>query len=253
MPMEVRVIASSSDANIIAVTIGNKTILIDVGRSASHTERLLLENGITPFDIEAIFITHAHGDHVGGIGFAKKYHLSTFASEGELRDIEEFDTLHPAVEYGDEGFIYQSGVEDIEVDCFNVYHNSYEPLGYTIKTKDKKASICLDTGHVCESMINAMKNSDIYVIEANYDERMLENSTYPESLKKRISGEVGHLSNKQTAEALAKLVQGKGEEIHLAHLSNENNMPALAKMTVEKELLKKGFVSGKHYSLEVGQ
>lgn len=252
--MEVRVIASSSDANIIAVTVGSKTILIDVGRSASHTERLLLENGITPFDIEAIFITHAHGDHVGGIGFAKKYHIPVYAGVEEWRAVPEglSDDLVNGID-DSVLFDYEGYSDFFNVTPFLAHHNSYEPLGYTIKTKDKKASICLDTGHVCDDMINAMKNSDIYVIEANYDERMLENSSYPESLKKRISGEVGHLSNKQTAEALAKLVQGKGEQIFLAHLSNENNLPALAKMTVEKELLKKGFVNGKHYSLEVGQ
>ncbi len=96
-----------------------------------------------------------------------------------------------------------------------------------------------------------MRHSDIYIIEANHDPRMVEASDYPNSVKARILSHVYHLSNEQTAQALRELVIGKGERIYLTHLSSKNNIPTLAEMTVNRELSKKGYKAGSHYELEV--
>ena len=88
-------------------------------------------------------------------------------------------------------------------------------------------------------MLQHMQGSNIYIIEANHEPRMVEASDYPNSVKARILSHVGHLSNEQTATALRELVRGKGEQIYLTHLSSKNNLPTLAEMTVKRELLKK--------------
>ncbi|QJT71672.1 MBL fold metallo-hydrolase [Psychrobacillus phage Spoks] len=247
--MKVDILASGSSGNCIAITSGEKTILIDAGIAKTKIEKALLNVGIRPDNVKAIFITHAHGDHIKGIPIANKYNIPVFASAGEwksikgvesefLRSVEAYD----AFQFNEFGII-----------PFKTHHDSYEPLGYAIELIDTgyKVSVCLDSGKVDEEMVKAMDGSDIYVIESNHEPRMVEASNYPNSVKARIVSHIGHLSNQQTAVTLAKLVRGNGEKIYLVHLSSHNNMPALAKMTTKRELLKTGYVEGEHYELEV--
>jgi phosphoribosyl 1,2-cyclic phosphodiesterase len=100
-------------------------------------------------------------------------------------------------------------------------------------------------------MLAAMSGSDSYIIEANHEPAMVEASDYPHTVQARILSDIGHLSNEQTATALQRLVQGRGEKIFLTHLSSRNNMPILAEMTVKQSLKKRGLIAGKHYEIEV--
>ncbi|WP_277585860.1 MBL fold metallo-hydrolase [Psychrobacillus antarcticus] len=249
--MKVDILASGSSGNCIAITSGEKTILIDAGIAKTKIEKRLLEVGIMPNNIEAIFITHAHGDHIKGLTLANKYNIPVYAGEGEWKSIigvedELVREIGIGGIFGCPGFI---------IIPFDVHHDSHSPKGYVIRTNDElkasQVSICLDTGHVDSTMLNTMKNSDVYIIESNHEPRMVEASNYPNSVKARIVSHIGHLSNQQTAEALTKLVRGNGEKIYLVHLSSHNNMAALAKMTTKRELLKTGYVEGEHYELEV--
>lgn len=244
--MKVDILASGSKGNCIALTSNQSTILIDAGIAKTKIEKALLDVGIKATDISAIFITHAHKDHTKGLPIANKYKIPVYASEDEWKDI---DLVDDELVYTIDTEVITFG--DIHVYAFETYHDAYDPVGYVVKTDECKVSICLDTGKVDEHMLNAMLNSDIYIIEANYDEDMLQASNYPESVKERISSDVGHLSNKQTASALSKLIQGRGEKILLTHLSSNNNLPVLAEMTVKRALKRKGLVAGKHYKLEV--
>lgn len=256
--MKVDILASGSSGNCIALSVGKKTILIDAGIAKTKIEKALLDVGIRPDEIEAIFITHAHKDHVKGLPLANKYHIPVYAAEDEWKDIHgvddelQFSLPDTDDEYctGNILFDYEGYGEWFKVCPFNVNHDAYDPKGYVVVTKDRKVSICLDTGVVDSEMFEAMRDSDIYIIEANHDLRMLEASDYPERVKARILSDVGHLSNKQTAEALGKLVKG-GEEIYLTHLSSNNNLPGLAELTVYQELRKKGLILGRDYKLEV--
>lgn len=249
--MKINILASGSGGNCIALRSGQTTILIDAGIPKTKIEKRLLEVGIRPDEIAAIFITHAHKDHIQGLPLANKYRIPVYASEGEWKDTHGVDEeLHNSLSPGDFVRFDFYGKGKPEITAFRTHHDAYDPLGYVIEG-EKKVSICLDTGHIDRDMIDAMRGSDIYIIEANHDPELVAVSNYPDSVKARILSDRGHLSNQQAANALYQLVNGKGEQIYLTHLSKSNNLPALAKMTVEATLRRKGFENGKHYFCEV--
>ncbi|WP_110928393.1 MBL fold metallo-hydrolase [Bacillus massiliglaciei] len=244
--MKVDIIASGSKGNVIAIRSGENTILADAGIPKTQIEKRLLEVGIRPDSIDAIFITHAHSDHVKGLPIANKYKIPVYASEGEWKSIKGVDPELKRVIKGN----LQAFNFDITV--FKTYHDAHEPIGFAIVDNvGDKVSVCLDTGKVDEEMIQAMKYSNFFIIESNHEPAMVEYSQYPNSVKARVLSDIGHLSNKQTAEALAKLIKGIGEKIYLTHLSSSNNFADLAKMTTIRELARRGFKANRDYEIEV--
>ena len=246
--MKIDILASGSSGNCIAVRSGETTILVDAGIAKTKIEKRLLDVGIRPDSIKAILVTHAHSDHVKGLPLANKYKVPVFAAEGKWKSIKGVDD--------DNRYSFTSGndfgVEDFWIQSFKTHHDAHDPCGYVITDNNGfKCSICLDTGHVDESMLQAMEYSNVYIIESTHEPNMLEHSNYPPSVKARILSHIGHLSNEQTAEALSRLIQGLKEKVYLTHLSGSNNMPALAEMTVKRALMKKGFKAGDHYQIEV--
>ncbi|WP_077301512.1 MBL fold metallo-hydrolase [Virgibacillus pantothenticus] len=250
--MKVNILASGSNGNCIALTSGKSTILVDAGIAKTKIEKRLLDVGIVPTNVVAIFITHAHKDHTKGLPLANKYNIPVYAGEEEWKDIQSVgEDLVSFIGQESVLFDYEGYNPWIEIIPFDVHHDAYEPKGYVIQSENSKISICLDTGKVDREMIQAMQDSRVYIIESNHEPRMVEASTYPDSVKARILSDVGHLSNKQTADTLSELVRGVGEQIYLTHLSSNNNMPALAEMTTVRALKQKGLDRDKHYKLEV--
>lgn len=251
--MDVKVLASGSDANCVYVGNGETGFLIDIGLAKTKAEKILIENGIDPTKITAVMVSHEHGDHTRGLAFADKYKIPVFASEGTLKALKRLDAGvgRNRIINCPMGF---NAFEDhyIFVKPFKVHHDAAEPLGYTLTDKQGfKVSVLMDTGKVTDDMIEAMKGSSVYVIECNHDEDMVMNGSYHDGLKQRVLCDVGHLSNDDAAAALAKLVRGQGEQIYLTHMSSNNNMPNLALATVKRALKAKGFIAGKHYNVEV--
>lgn len=248
--MKIDIIASGSSGNCIAITENERTILIDIGIAKTKVDKALAQVGIVPSQIVAVFITHAHGDHIKGLPFADKYKIPMYCTKGEIDKIKHFS----------KGREYPLEIVEAEkrvslggfvITPFKTHHDSMEPVGYTIKTNLHKASVCLDTGIVDNNMLEAMIGSDFYIIESNHEISMVENSSYPNSVKARIVSHIGHLSNQQATEALLKMLKGVGESIYLVHLSDKNNAPSIARMELVRELMRKGWDQGKHYKLEV--
>lgn len=249
--MKIDILASGSSGNCVAIKSGDTTILIDAGIPKTKIEKRLLEAGIRPDKIAAIFITHAHKDHVKGLPLANKYRIPVYASEGEWKDIEGVDDELQLVHSKFNGRYIDWTFPPFNIRPVATHHDAYEPVGYVIGTDDgDMCGVVLDTGKVDDEMIQELSSCDTIIIEANHDPSMVEASDYPESVKARILSDLGHLSNQQAANVLGKIIKGMGERIYLTHLSSTNNMPELARMTVEAELRKKGFENGKHYFLE---
>jgi len=248
--MDVKVLASGSEANCVYVGNGETAVLIDLGLAKTKAEKILIENGIDPTKIDGVFVTHEHGDHVKGLAFADKYKIPVYGSEGTLKALNRLDLAN--VTRGGSGRVFDAlRLSCVTVEAFNVHHDAAEPTGFTITDKDCKVSVLMDTGKVTEEMIKKMSFSDVYVFECNHDEDMVMNGPYHDSLKQRVLCDVGHLSNDAAAAALAKLIRGKGERIYLTHMSSTNNMPALALATVKRALKVKGFIAGQHYEIGV--
>jgi phosphoribosyl 1,2-cyclic phosphodiesterase len=247
--VEIKFIGTGSKGNCIAIGFIDGWILFDIGIAKTKCEKLLLENGIDPKEVRCIFISHAHKDHVAGLPFAEKWNIPVYASAGTWKTVD-FSGDKRVLKFDKTMISYGLGV--LNVRWFKTHHDDYESLGYTVEDEEgTKVSICLDTGHVDRDMLEAMRGSDIYIIEANHDPELVAVSSYPDSVKARILSDVGHLSNEQTAKALSQLVTGKGEKIYLCHLSSSNNLPAIAKGEVVRALRKKGLQIDKHYSVEV--
>lgn len=250
MNTTVKVLATGSDGNCVYVGTEGASILIDVGLPKTRIEKVMLERDIDPTKIDAIYISHEHQDHCKGIGFADKYNIPVYASEGTLKALKRLDSGKIIKAGG--GIVHDAvSTNFLQVIAFNISHDAMEPLGYTIQTADKKVSVLMDTGCVTNDMLRAMDFSDIFVFECNHDLDMLQNGKYDDFVKSRIASDIGHLSNDQAAEALAKLVKGRGEQIFLTHMSSNNNTPALAEKAVKLALFEKGFVKNKHYKVEV--
>ncbi|ACT00259.1 MBL fold metallo-hydrolase [Paenibacillus sp. JDR-2] len=248
---EVKVHATGSDGNCLSISNGRITILVDVGLPKTKVEKIILAAGIDPTKIHSIYVTHEHQDHARGLAFADKYKIPVYASEGTLKALERLDSGR--IMYHGKSLCFDAF--DLEkhmfVTAFNVSHDAYEPLGFVVQGKDCKVSVMMDTGCVTDEMLHYMANSDIYVFECNHDIDMVVNGEYPAATKSRILADTGHLSNDAAAEALAKLIKGRGEQILLTHMSSNNNMPAIAEGTVKRALRAQGFKAGEHYHLEV--
>lgn len=232
-------LSSGSCGNANYIEYKDTKVLIDAGLNGVTTENALKEIGTDIKDLDAVILTHEHRDHVQGAGIlSRKYGAKLYANEktylASLPRIGSVKESH--VNIFDGAF----EVKDLVIKPFKVYHDAYDPVGLAIYAGNKKLSILTDTGLVDGDIADAIKDSDIYYIESNHDEEMLEKGPYSYYLKRRVRSEEGHLSNIQAADLIKKSLKDKNELVFLAHLSHENNTEKLAYMTVYKELIQSG-------------
>ncbi len=243
--VRVSALASGSSGNAFLLEAEGVEILFDAGLNAGVLEYYMRQRGISPVRLAAIFVSHEHTDHLRGAGtLARRYKLPIVATQGtfsagiwQFGSIPEKIVQAPGSEVRVGARDGAPDVPDVVVRTFTVSHDATEPTGFWIEAAGRHIAICTDLGCETDSIHEALKASDLLVLEANHDMQKLWRGHYPYSLKKRVAGPHGHLANADTARLVAGLAQdGKPRTVWLAHLSAANNTPALAFDTVIEPL-----------------
>lgn len=229
--MKVSVLSSGSKGNCTYVETENHKILIDIGTSCLYVEKTLRSIGIEPSSIDMVLVTHAHIDHVSGLKvFCKKYNPLVYISDKMYKEanlmISNINTLE-IVSIND-GTLIKS---------ISLSHDVTDIRGYVIEENNSSMVYITDTGYISEKVFKDIINKNIYVFESNHDvEMLMNNPKYPHHTKIRILSDKGHLSNKDSAYYLSKLIGENTKQVILAHLSEQNNTEELALQTLKDTL-----------------
>lgn len=230
--MKMSVLASGSKGNSTFIATKNTHILVDLGTSSLYVEKKLKEIDIEPNTIDAIVLTHAHVDHIGGIRvFIKKYNPKLYLTEKMLKEIvQTFEVNNYEIIVGD------FSINDIDINVFKTSHDSDDSNGYVISNNNRSLVYITDTGYINQKYSKLLKNRNLYIMESNHDVKMLMEGNYPYHIKQRILGDKGHLSNKDSAYYLSNYVGDDTKTIVLIHLSHDNNDPEIALNNLKETL-----------------
>ena len=228
-------LGSGSEGNALVVQAGQSCVLMDCGFSLGETIARLGRLGLNPESLDGIVVTHEHGDHVAGVArLAKKYSIplwlthgtmrAQFKSFGELRNVTEIDP-HSTFSIG-----------EMLIQPYPVPHDAAEPVQFVFGDGSRRLGVLTDTGSSTPYIERVLSGCAALVLECNHDVELLANGNYPFSLKKRVGGRFGHLSNAVAAALLAKLDNSNLQHIVAAHLSQKNNTPELAVQALSRAL-----------------
>ncbi len=228
--MRCTILASGSKGNCTYIAGGEGAILIDAGLSAKETLLRLAQNGCDPDAIAAIIVTHEHTDHVRGLDvLARKLSCPVYATGGTLADfLCHRRTSDKSLETHTCRYDAPFRAGGFTISPFATSHDAAEPCGFVLQEHGELLGYCTDTGVVTPHMLDMLRRCDAVVLESNHCPEMLANGPYPESLKRRIRSNRGHLSNPAAASVLRTL--GKDvPQVVLSHLSEINNTPERAR------------------------
>ena len=243
---------SGSSGNSIFVGSEKAKILIDAGLPGKKIDEALKQIGQNPSELDGIFITHEHIDHIKGVGvLSRKYDIPIFANvktwcamKDKLGDIKDSN-----MKVFENDRSYSLG--DLIIRPFSISHDASDAVGYNFYAENEKMSIATDIGMITDNIRRHLYKSKLVVLESNYDPNMLMMGSYPYSLKKRVMSDTGHLSNEDAAKFCIDLVKEGTERILLAHLSKENNFPELAYETSKSILAQNDIIIGQDLKLDV--
>ncbi|GIP22342.1 MBL fold metallo-hydrolase [Paenibacillus sp. J22TS3] len=241
MGIQFTVLSSGSTGNATVVTDGQVTLMIDAGFSARRIDELLGMREMTGDQLHGILITHEHSDHIKGLGpVARKYNLPVYANE------KTWEAIGKSVGAlaDDQRIVFGTGEArdfgSLRVESFSISHDAADPVGYVFHDGKHKLSVVTDLGYASDKVKTTIADSDVLVLEANHDIEMLRMGRYPWNTKRRILGDMGHLSNEASGEVLSELLNGRLKRTYLAHLSREHNMLDLAKLAVRGAMEDRG-------------
>lgn len=236
------VLGSGSNGNSYIINYKGSSILIDAGFSLKQLKMRVESANIDFSTIRALFITHLHPDHARGAGvFARKTSLPVYFHHSINENIKEFASL--GIPQGQSQCFQVASpirVGDFTITSFSTSHDSPHSVGFMIEVQQKRFLLLTDTGLVEKELQHVASLCDVLFIEANYDEQMLQQGPYPYYLKKRISGPLGHLSNREAVSFLNNIRQHSQQRVYFCHLSNTNNRVDLLQNFINSELTWKG-------------
>jgi phosphoribosyl 1,2-cyclic phosphodiesterase len=221
---------SAGNATLVEADSGITTsrVLIDCGFSLRELEARLGRIGLACDDLDAVFITHEHGDHVGcALTLARRFALPVWMSRGTWRAIGQPELRDGLLHFARD--MQPIAIGDLQLMPYTVVHDAQEPLQLRVSDGARHLGVLTDAGASTPHMIANLQQCDALLLECNHDRAMLAGSSYPASLKARIGGRLGHLANDTAAQILADCLHGGLRHLVAAHLSERNNSPALAR------------------------
>lgn len=214
---------SRGNATLVASPLG--LVMIDCGFTIKETVRRLKLLGHSPEDLDAILVTHEHGDHIGGVGpLARRYNIPVYLTHGTAQ--HKGVAKLPTRELIDIHEVF--GIADIEITPVVVPHDAREPCQFVLRCDKKSLGILTDLGSITPFVIERYQHCDALMLECNHDVRMLSMGPYPPSLKHRVGGQWGHLNNQQAANFLDAIDHSRLQHLVISHISEQNNTQQLA-------------------------
>lgn len=228
--MKTCVLASGSEGNVTYIETENHKILLDIGTTVKYITEKLSELSISPSEIDYVFITHVHDDHVKALkNFIKKYKPTICVTPLIFAELEVLKDYENILLYDDTVYL-----SDVKIDIIKTSHDTTDSRSFVLESKGKSVVYMTDTGFINQKYFPKIKNKDVYLFESNHDIEMLLHGPYPKWLKDRVMGPYGHLSNKDSSIYLAKNIGENTKKIVLMHLSHKNNTEEIALETIRE-------------------
>lgn len=248
MPCSVTILGSGSGGNCAYVETDETRLLVDAGFSARQIRQRLASIGRTPESLTAILVTHEHGDHVQGLPLiAHRLGIPVYCNRLTLDALAFQQQVHFA------GHLFETGasfdIGDLSVDTFSIPHDAQDPVGFLLRTSAGNIGFLTDLGHATKLVVERVRCANVLLLETNHDIKLLQNDPRrPWSLKQRILGRHGHLSNDAAADTLEQIASESLQHLYLGHLSKDCNRPELAHEIVGERLQR---VGAGHVHIEV--
>jgi phosphoribosyl 1,2-cyclic phosphodiesterase len=240
VPVSVTILGSGSSGNCAYVETDETRLLVDAGFSLRQIRKRLATIGRVPENLTGILITHEHSDHISGLAaLTKKLRIPVYCNRPTQETLEYQYDLKFDCRLFTTGASFEVG--DITVETFSIPHDAQDPVGYLLRTASGNIGFLTDLGHATRLVLERIRAANVLVLEANHDVKMLQDCPHrPWSLKQRIFGRHGHLSNEAAADATEQIMSAGLRNLYLAHLSRECNRPELAYETMNARLQKIG-------------
>jgi phosphoribosyl 1,2-cyclic phosphodiesterase len=251
------ILGSGSSGNCAYVETADARVLVDAGFSPRQIRTRLASIGRTPENLTGILLTHEHSDHISGLlGLADKFQIPVFCNRDTqdatiwalktkwsskknpaLAGLDGADQLKSKIDWR----LFQTGdnfeLNDLLVETFSIPHDAQDPVGFLLRTVAGNIGFATDLGHATKAVLDRLRAANVLVLESNHDVKMLQDCPRRSwSLKQRILGRHGHLSNVAAAEAAAFIMSAELRHLYLAHLSRECNKPELAEHIMAEQL-----------------
>jgi phosphoribosyl 1,2-cyclic phosphodiesterase len=232
------VLASGSSGNCALVATERTRVLVDAGLSGKELARRLALIGEIPESLDAVVLTHEHTDHVAGLArLARKHNTPVYATWLTAPHLD-FGECRPTVETFQAGARISIG--DIDVQSFTLPHDAVDPIGLCFYAQGVKIGIVTDLGYVTDSIRVHLRGTHVLLLESNHDLEMLKVGPYPWSVKQRVMGRMGHLSNDSMYDFLSRDLDSSAARIILGHLSEHNNHPEIVRIMAGEALDRRG-------------
>ena len=218
-------LGSGSKGNATLIASREALVMVDCGLGIRDATARMARLGVTPDELDAILLTHEHGDHIRGVkSLARRYGTPVYGTAGtwlggKLNDIASYRFIVPEQRFS---------IADIDIDPITVPHDAREPIQFVISTGQHRIGLLTDLGHVTAHIRQRFSGCDALFLECNHDLRMLAEGPYPPMLKRRVGGHWGHLANTQAKSLLEFWGTDRLQHIVASHLSDKNNRPELA-------------------------